>query len=370
MLLRAFVTASVSLALCMPNGRIMANEQAKVKSVRKPMNDEYLVGVYYFAGWWRPLPNKWHTNDRDWRPDYPERKPLLGEYNEQVSMDKEIAAAAKYGVEFFQIVWYPPVPGHGSKGHLERLNEGLCQFLFSPNSKRMRFTIEFVNHPPFAITTDEGWELACREWCAAMTHPSYLRVDGRSVFKIHSAHHFLEQNGGDEAAVQKRLDRFRRIAREYDLPDPIIGCGAVGNSDVNRYDFHSTYMEIPELPLRDELYPYEELLKDAKDRWKRYSAMSAKPYVPFLPAGWDPRPWKDPRPSFSMPTKVQWTNALQSVKTALDDDPRLGIKTDAGRQKIFVIYAWNEFGEGGIVAPTKGEKYMKLQAIKAVFGDD
>ena len=34
----------------------------------------------------------------------------------------------------------------------------------------------------------------------------------------------------------------------------------------------------------------------------------------------------------------------------------------------FRIYAWNEFGEGGIVAPTKGDKYMKLEAIKEMFG--
>jgi hypothetical protein len=34
------------------------------------------------------------------------------------------------------------------------------------------------------------------------------------------------------------------------------------------------------------------------------------------------------------------------------------------------IYAWNEFGEGGIVAPTRGEQSMKLEAIRAVFGPD
>ena len=37
-------------------------------------------------------------------------------------------------------------------------------------------------------------------------------------------------------------------------------------------------------------------------------------------------------------------------------------------QKAFTIYAWNEFGEGGIVAPTKGRGHMMLQCIKDVFG--
>ena len=34
---------------------------------------------------------------------------------------------------------------------------------------------------------------------------------------------------------------------------------------------------------------------------------------------------------------------------------------------MLLIYAWNEFGEGGIVAPTRGEKEMKLDAIRAFW---
>ena len=32
------------------------------------------------------------------------------------------------------------------------------------------------------------------------------------------------------------------------------------------------------------------------------------------------------------------------------------------------IYAWNEFGEGGIVAPTRGDGTMKIDVIAEVFG--
>ena len=30
--------------------------------------------------------------------------------------------------------------------------------------------------------------------------------------------------------------------------------------------------------------------------------------------------------------------------------------------------AWNEYGEGGIMAPTQGDGYMKLETIAKVFG--
>lgn len=34
---------------------------------------------------------------------------------------------------------------------------------------------------------------------------------------------------------------------------------------------------------------------------------------------------------------------------------------------MFTIYAWNEYGEGGIVAPTQGDQAMKLEVIREVF---
>ena len=37
-------------------------------------------------------------------------------------------------------------------------------------------------------------------------------------------------------------------------------------------------------------------------------------------------------------------------------------------QPALTIYAWNELGEGGILVPTRGEGWMKLQSIARVFG--
>ena len=326
------------------------------------MADQYLVGVYYFAGWWRETPNKYYTAGRDWRDDFPGRIPVLGQYNEQKTMDREIIAASSNGVDFFQILWYP---------NGEKLNEGLRTFMASPNAGRMKFTVEYVNHPPFDLPTDEAWEAACREWCSAMKHPSYLKVGGRPVFKIHGAHFFFQQNGNDPKRVEARLETLRRIAKENGLPKPLIssgvGAGVATGPAVASYDFLTTYMDIPQLPQKEDLYPYETLLKLAEDGWAGHAQKGEKPYVPYVPSGWDPRPWKDPRPSFEMPTRDQWKDALMRVKAALDKYPKLGIPVKGGRQKAILIYAWNEFGEGGIVAPTRGEGTMKLDVIREVF---
>lgn len=325
--------------------------------------DEYSVGIYYFAGWWQNSPNKWETAGRDWRPQYPDRVPLLGEYNDQGTMDREILAAATHGVEFFQILWYP----NGGP-----LNEGLRTFMASTNSGRMKFTIEFVNHPPFDLATGADWEAACREWCLAMKHPSYLRLDDRPVFKIHGLDFFYHQCGDEVKNVTARLDTFRRIARENGLESPLISAGVMPGGvpspqRVAPFDFLTTYMDMPDLPQRQEPYPYGLLINHAESGWQRYAEQSSKPYVPYLPAGWDPRPWQDPRPSFTFPSRDEWTQALTRAKAALDRHPKLGIPVKAGRKKMLLVYAWNEFGEGGTVAPTRGEREMKLEGLHEVF---
>ena len=99
------------------------------------------------------------------------------------------------------------------------------------------------------------------------------------------------------------------------------------------------------------------------------------PWVPYVAAGWNPRPWTHPeaephhRRFFTLPTRAEWVEELRSVKDTFKKYPRLGLPAaGGGRQRVFTIYAWNEFGEGGIVAPTRGEGYLKLEAIREVFG--
>lgn len=334
--------------------------------------DRTLVGVYYFAGWWREHPNKYIEETRDWRLDYPERRATLGAYNEQATMDREIDAASSHGVSFFQILWYWQ-GNHPTtrEAHQDKLNVAIEQFMRSPNASKMKFTIEYVNHPPFGITSESDWEWACREWCGIMKHPSYLRIDGRPVFKIHGLSFFEQQCGGVSQASE-RVKTLRRIAAEAGIGDPLISSGITSGPMPSAertapFDFLTTYMDVPNVPRRAELYPYATLLKLATDLWANAAANSPKPYVPYIPAGWDPRPWHDPRASFEMPTREEWLDALRSARKAMDSNERLTIPSKEGPVKMVLIYAWNEFGEGGIVAPTEGRGTMMLDGIREIF---
>jgi hypothetical protein len=338
--------------------------------------ERVLVGVNYFAGWWEPLPNKWHDpiNGSDWRKHYPGRVPLLGEFNTQATMDKEIEAAAAYGVDFFSILWYPIPEGVECEKNVRNINAGLAHFLASPQSGRMKFMVEICNHPPFTIKTDEEWGHCIQALLPAFKHPSYLRAGGKRVVKIHSAHHFAADNGKDTMRQKRLLDRLRFAVKTADLGEMLIGCGMVGGSAIGRdwpvaelYDFTNTYMDVPKLEARPEDYPYDRLAKAIR-HWNAQAARSVLPYVPFIAAGWNPRPWKDGRPAFAFPTREEFAAELRQLAADFGTKPNFGLPLpDGGRQKMLTIYAWNEFGEGGIVAPTRGENYRKLEAIREVF---
>jgi hypothetical protein len=340
-----------------------------------------LTGVNYFAGWWQPLPNKWHRHSSslsnecgsDWRPDFPERVPLLGEFNCQETMDHEIAAAAAYGVDFFPILWYYNEPGQEREPNSRFLNRALDEFITSPFANRMSFFIEFCNHPPFEVTTDLQWQECLASWGKTISHPSYLKIGGRAVFKVHGAQYFIDQNKGDIARCSKQLDSIRALFLKHGM-DVMIGAGVsatgsidAGNPIAKVFDFTCTYMDLPNLPRIEEDYLYERLGEHCRIA-RRVHSRDAIPYMPYMPAGWSPRPWPDTRPFFAFPNRTEWRRELELMKDDLLNLPNLGLPLPDGTvQPAFNCYAWNEFGEGGIVAPTHGDGYMKLEELNRVF---
>jgi len=261
------------------------------------VDDDTLVGINYFAGWWEDLPNKWqgggwNADAPDWRKEFPDRVPLLGQYNVQATMDREIAAAAKHGVDFFAILWYFPQPGSRQEKTAPLLNKGLETYLASPNAKRMSFFIEYCNAPNFSARDEEEWNACVKVWVIAMKHPSYLRIDGRLIFKVHGVTQFLKTNDNDLTLCRKRLDALRMAVREAGLGEMIIGVGVSAETPplgprwppAELFDFTSTYMCVPKTEASKEEQSYAILAKQAQTAragrastrsWWRGSATSA-----------------------------------------------------------------------------------------------
>jgi len=158
-----------------------------------------LVGVNYFAGWWRGPGDKYHepwNTSVDWRSKFPGRIPLDGLYTtDQSTVDNDIIVASSSGVDFFQMLWYDNYPSQRATGS-KHLNDGLKLFMASPEAHRMAFSIEWCNALPlFGVHTDAEWSRMIEtDWLPAFRHSSYLRVDDKLVFKVHSGPDFLKAN--------------------------------------------------------------------------------------------------------------------------------------------------------------------------------
>jgi hypothetical protein len=93
------------------------------------------------------------------------------------------------------------------------------------------------------------------------------------------------------------------------------------------------------------------------------------PYLPNVIASYDPRPWHPRDLGFTFPTKKLWEAELRMIRAQVLREPKFGFPGPGNvTVKALTIYAWNEYGEGGIVSPTRGEGWMKLEAIQSVFG--
>ena len=98
-------------------------------------------------------------------------------------------------------------------------------------------------------------------------------------------------------------------------------------------------------------------------------------YIPCASTGFDARPWykigwvenkgqdagPNARPYNTGMTPNLFGVLLQELKQYIDTHARL-----TGR--MLTVYAWNEWGEGGIIEPSVFYKYAYLDQIKRVFG--
>ncbi len=115
---------------------------------------------------------------------------------------------------------------------------------------------------------------------------------------------------------------------------------------------------------------YSELVAAHQQTW---SGSREQPYIPEVTAGWDKRPWEgsqglNQKPGWYFPdrTPAALGQFLRSAIEWMDEHPEQTTK-----ERLILVYAWNEFGEGGYVAPTKGDPEGRyLEAVKsAVLGE-
>jgi len=324
-----------------------------------------LVGAYYFDGWagrhrMADDPKEPWAKDapthltRRMVEEFADRKPLWGWRDDTLPiMERQIDLAADHGVGFFAFCWY----WHPKQEDIDNdpKHTGLRLFLEAKNNHRMQFCLLVANHAGFLITTPENWRKAAQVWLPYLQHPRYLRVGGRPLLII-----FNPADGCKEG-----LQAVQEVAKQAGLPG--VAIAACGSGDPKIGYTHRTYYNIvPGYAAGSQARKYQELVEAHQRAWH---GTTEQPFIPQVTVGWDKRPWEEkgtqaPQAGYYYPdhTPEAFGQFLESAIRWMDQNPD---KTTA--ERLLLIYAWNELGEGGYLVPTAGDPTAKyLQAIRSV----
>jgi len=334
-------------------------------TARQAAKPRATVGAYYFDCWagtserwkddaaWAALNPPTHLTKR-MLDEFADREPIWGWRDDSLEiMERQIDLAADHGIAFFAFCWY--WNADPQKVAQDPKHTGLQLFLKAKNNHRLKFCLLVANHAGFLFRDEDEWQKAAEGWLPYLKHPQHVTVGGKPLVII-----FNPANGDQEGFA-----RVQAVARKAGLPGvAIAGCGS---GDVKRGFTHTTHYNIvPGYASGSESHKFAELVQAHQRAWRGSREL---PYMPTLSVGWDKRPWEGdlglgqkPGWYFTDRTPEQLGAGLESAIDWMDQHPE---QTTA--ERIVLLYAWNEFGEGGYLAPTKGDpEGAYLKAVKRV----
>jgi hypothetical protein len=334
-----------------------------VTATSQPAKPRATVGAYYFDGWagssqrwkddpaWAALRPPTHLTKR-MLEEFADREPIWGWRDDKLEvMERQIDLAADNGIAFFAFCWY--WNKDAEKLDRQSMHTSLDLYLKAKNNRRVKFCLLVANHEGFLFQGAGEWAKAADRWVTYFKHPQHVTVDGKPLVIIFNA-----GNGDKEGLAQ-----VQAAARKAGLGGvAIAGCG--GGATELGFTHRTHYNIVPGYAAKSEARKYAELVQAHQRAWR---GSPAQPYMPTLSVGWDKRPWEGERGLgqvagwyFPDRTVEQFAAALESAVAWMDQHPD---QTTA--ERIMLLYAWNEFGEGGYLAPTKGDpEGAYLKAVK------
>jgi len=343
-----------------------------VSTLLAPLHDSYEVGAYYFSGWAHGPNNNvspWLTRT------YPQSEPLVGWYDDaQTPVDRSIAQAAAAGINFFAFDWYDVAMSPYNTD--QNLNEGLYYYLNSPQRHRLRFCIDYIDQAPFLPPTAARWPQLITQWLGYMEQPDYERVNGKPLFIVFSPEHLRAIFGGP-AGVRAALDLLRARARVAGLPGVTIAVDATVAPRINPlhlqelraegydvatgYSYHSLGDEKYRVPV-----PYSNLVQENAAMWDRVASSLPIPYIPVITSGFDLRYSVREQQTaiiYAGRTPRQFACYALQARHWIDTHP-----ARTTRERVVMVYAWTEMGEGGQIIPTVGDHGAYANALHDIFG--
>jgi hypothetical protein len=279
-------------------------------------------------------------------------------------MDQEIAYAHAAGLDYWAWCWYDPWREEATKLHMNR-----CLDLYRASGRRSEINYCLIGGSYWATTR---WADTVASLVDMFKEPNYQKVLGNRPLFYYFMAEVTVSHFGTPAAARAAMDLLRSRCVEAGLgPAYIVALsfwpdkGAQAVDEVG-FDARGSYCN-PGGAEGEEL-PYGSLAGLNRWFWNECKK-TGKPFVPPLNSGWDYRPlmlpsFPDRDPCGNWYTPATPAELAQHLKAALDWTRANRALCEAD---TVLVYAWNEFAEGGWICPTLGEGTARLDALRSVL---
>jgi hypothetical protein len=354
-----FIALSLSVTCCAAGESAAAAGPKSDVALGKP---RAMVGAYYFDGW-SGQTDQMHLT-KLLQTEFADRKPVWGWWDNTVEiMQQQIDYAAQYGLAFWAFDWYYPGPNKVCP-----CNNALSLYLKTPNRERLGFCVMATNHEPYRIGPKQ-WDDCCRIWIDMFRQSTYVRLDGQPLLIFFDPDDLQREFGGVEG-VRKAFESLRAKAKQAGLPGvAIAACSSPGGhpelvqsgySLLTGYAFYHGFLNGAGRK------PFRELIELNRGYFDGFAKTAPLPFAPVITTGFDRRPWEQG----AYPPERMSSWYPDRTPQLVEEFVRMGVRwldehpDKAAKQRLLLLYAWNENGEGGYLTPTVAEGTEYLKAVQ------
>ncbi|MGH3715370.1 MAG: glycoside hydrolase family 99-like domain-containing protein [Micromonosporaceae bacterium] len=328
------------------------------------------AGVRDFAGAGVPR-NAWHWGDES----FSDLQPSIGYYDDSLptTLQKHVAQASGAGLDHFAFYWYWNPANAGAEQYVD----GLRAYLQAANRTDVDFTIMPCIHPwsdgPVSLRMPrEQIETAATLIVTKyLSQPNFLRAnDGRKVLQVCDTRGIGNgsPNSNDVSAVRAFNDAIKAKAKALLNEEVLITANADIGIDLSAAGFSGRQCQ----GQWDSTRSYKHYV----DNQRSYFANKTGTLIRCVTSGFDERPRigiaiPDPSPPTeeNLKARFRWygdqslpefTRLLGLVRADIAGSTRTQLVDN-----MVLVYAWNEWHEGGYVEPNKRDGCAYLNAIRS-----
>lgn len=333
------------------------------------------IGAIRWDAWFPNSPWAAHIHDKQWVARLPFYGSPVVDISKKIDQalgdttESEAAYAASAGIDYFAFTLYAKQSDEGNTNIImSQFSEPLEKFLSLKNKYGMHFSLIL----PDTKSYTENASIR-RQFASYVGQASFVRTsDGRPVV-------FLLMPGSPNAIRSSDVERDIIATRDVVIQDVIQSVGKQpflvalsfdandGSYLVKNFNFDAFSSYGNPLGSSDRGDSGARSFSRCANSSKYYWSVANKngtAYIPPVSLGWDYRPVTDEkgrskRPEWCAPPQG---NDVRDLITSAFANARLPTF------RSILIYAWNEFLEGGFLAPTLCDGASKLAGLAAATG--